>query len=68
MLLEKLRAHHLEPKKLRLVHGKPSKDAYLALIMCMKNAHSGLIVQPPLFLRDDKGNETEEIVQIYNDP
>lgn len=68
MLLEKLRAHHLEPKKLRLVHVKPSKDAYLALIMCMKNAHSGLIVQPPLFLRDDKGNETEEIVQIYNDP
>lgn len=65
-LLPLMHRHHLEPKCLRFVHGKPGRDAYLVLVRSVKNARPGLIVRPPLFLRDESGNETEEVRRIYN--
>ena len=64
-LLPLLRENALEPKALRFVYGKPSKDAYLCLIRCVKNARPGLAVAPPLCLRGEDGRETEEVSRIY---
>ncbi len=67
-LLPLLRARRLEPKALRFVYGKPSKDAYLCLIRCVRDARPGLTVAPPLVLRGEDGRETEEVARIYGSP
>ena len=61
-----LRQYRLEPKRLRLVHGNVSRPARLALIEAMLDVNSGLIIEPPLIVKDSQGNDTDEIKRIYH--
>lgn len=63
---ETLRQHRLEPKRLRFVHATKKRPARLALIEAMLDVHSGLIVESPLIVKDDEGNDTEEVKRIYH--
>lgn len=58
-------AHRLEPKRLRLVHHQPSREASLALIEARKGGGQSLTVLPPLFMRDANGDYTPEVLEIY---
>lgn len=55
----------LAPKRLRLVHPRPSRPANLFLIECMKGGGEGLIVEPPLFVHDENRNYTAELLKAY---
>ncbi len=59
-ILVNLRACRLEPKRLRLVHSKPKKEASLFLVEAVKNGGVWLDCLPPLFLYDENGEMTEE--------
>ncbi len=59
-ILAGLRAHRLEPKRLRLVHSNPKKDAALFLVEAVKNGGVWLDCLPPLMLYDENGKMTEE--------
>lgn len=61
-----LRAHRLEPKRLRLVHADSGRPARLALIEGMLGVNPGLIVEPPLLVRNPNGTETDELRRIYH--
>ncbi len=61
-----LRANHLEPKRLRVVYPKASKEPNLILIEAKKGAKSGLKILPPLVLMNEDGTETDELKFIYN--
>lgn len=63
---ETLRQYRLEPKRLRLVHGNVNRPARLALIEAMLDVRPGLIIEPPLIVKDEKGNDTDEIKRIYH--
>jgi len=63
---ETLRQYRLEPKRLRLVHANEKRPARLALIEAMLDVHSGLIIEPPLIVKDENGNDTDEIKRIYH--
>nr|MBQ1579322.1 methyltransferase [Oscillospiraceae bacterium] len=56
----------LEPKRLRLVHHRPSAEASILLLEARKDGKPGLHIEPPLILHDDAGNETEEYKRIYH--
>ena len=56
----------LEPKRLRLVHHRPSAEASILLLEARKDGKPGLRIEPPLILHDEKGNETEEYKRIYH--
>ena len=56
----------LEPKRLRLVHHRPSAEASILLLEARKDGKPGLRIEPPLILHDDAGNETEEYKRIYH--
>lgn len=60
-----LTANNLEPKRLRFVYPKLSKNANLVLIEAKKGSKSGLTIEKPLILCNDDGTETVELKQIY---
>jgi len=64
-LFDRMREHHLEPKRLRMVCGKASKAPYLLLVEGMKNARPMLHWLPPLIVHHEDGSETEELKAIY---
>ncbi len=66
-LLDAYRAQHIQPKRVRLVHAHTAEAPKLALIEGVKRARPGLHWLPPLILRDDSGEETEELRRIYHE-
>lgn len=65
-LCELLRKYKIEPKNIRFVYPKKDKEPNLILIKAVKNAKEFLKVEKPLFVYDDDGRYTEEILKIYN--
>ncbi len=55
----------LEPKRLRLCCHRPGAAPNLALVEGRRGGNPGLCVEPPLYLTDAEGKETEEIRRIY---
>ena len=65
-LMRQCSSVRLEPKRLRLVHHRPSAEASIVLLEARKDGKPGLRIDPPLILHDEKGNETEEYQRIYH--
>jgi len=59
-ILAKLRESRLEPKRLRLVHSNPKKEATLFLVEAVKNGGIWMDCLPPLILYNEQGEMTEE--------
>ncbi|NLI22587.1 MAG: tRNA1(Val) (adenine(37)-N6)-methyltransferase [Clostridiales bacterium] len=64
-LLDGLRAHRLEPKRIRMVYAKASKAPYLMLVEAVKHAKPALLWLPPLIVYHEDGTETRELVDLY---
>lgn len=65
-IIYELRSHRLEPKNIKFVYSNKEKEPKLVLIKAVKNANKFLKVEKPLFVYDEDGNYTEEILKIYN--
>lgn len=65
-LCDALRAHRLEPKRIRMVCAHVDKPPYLVMIEAMKNAKPSLLWHPPLVVYNADGSETAEIERIYH--
>lgn len=61
-----LREAGLEPKRLRLVAHNAAKAPYLALLLARKGGNPGLCMQPLLFLKDEAGQDSKELRNIYH--
>lgn len=64
-LMFSMRMHHFEPKRIRTVHTVFGKEPKLVLIEAIKDGGSMLQWLPPLFLRDENGDPTDEYNRIY---
>ncbi len=64
-LFARMRACHIEPKFVRLIHSKAGTDARLALVEGVKRGNSGLIVGPPLLIYRRDGDYTDEIQRMF---
>lgn len=58
-LLTQLRSHRLEPKRLRMVHGRSGDVARMVLIEARKRGRPGLAIEPPLFVYEGDGWSAE---------
>ena len=65
-LLDTMRAHKLEPKRLRMVHSREDKAPHLVLVEGIKSARPMLHCLPPLIIYDHQGNPTKELDRIYH--
>ena len=64
-LIAALSRHRLAPKRLRLVHHQPGRDAVLILLEARKGGGEGISIPPPLYMRDEAGEYTAEVLEIY---
>lgn len=64
-LFETLRKHHLEPKRMRLVHPFADREPNLVLIECVKGGRPRLAIDPPLVVYREPGIYTDEVLEIY---
>lgn len=64
-VLAALRAEGLEPKRLRVVRARPGGRAKLVLVEARAGGHAGLAFEPDLVVRDEVGDYTPEMKDIY---
>ncbi len=62
-----LEKHNMEMKRMRLIQPFAGKEPNMVLIEARKNAKRRLTIEPPLIVRNDDGEYTAEIRQIYGD-
>ena len=65
-IIYNLKKNKLEPKELRFVHSNVNDEPKLVLIKAVKNAKEFLKIDKPLFVYDENGEYTDEILKIYN--
>ena len=65
-LLSLMRKYKIEPKKIRFVYSNIHAVSKLVLVQGVKNARPFLKLEPNLYIYDDNGNYTEEILKIYH--
>lgn len=65
-IIYELRNNKLEPKNMKFVYSNKNKEPKLVLIKAVKNANKFLKVEKPLFIYDENGNYTDDILKIYN--
>ncbi|MCL1948622.1 MAG: tRNA1(Val) (adenine(37)-N6)-methyltransferase [Turicibacter sp.] len=67
-ILETLRRHRIEPKRMRLVYPRSNGEANVLLIEGIKNGNSGnLRIDPPLYVYENETslNYSQEILDIF---
>lgn len=65
-IIEHLRKYKLEPKKIRFIEPSIGKEANLILIKATKNAKPFLKIEKTLYVYNENGEYTNEILKIYN--
>ena len=65
-ILSLMRKYKIEPKTLKMVYSNKNKEPKLVLIKGVKNGNSFLKVERNLYIYDDEGKYTKEILKIYN--
>ena len=61
-----MRKYKIEPKELRIVYSNMNSKAVLILIKGIKNAGEELKLINPLYIYNEDGTYTDEILRIYN--
>ncbi len=64
-LMHELRRNALEPKRLRMVHSDAESSAELCLVCAVRNGGRDITVEKPLFVYDEKGRYTEEMLAVF---
>ena len=62
-----MRQYKLEVKRIRTVSKKEGEEPWLVLVEGRRDAKSGLRILPPLFVYDNNGNLSKEMIKIYGD-
>ncbi|MGJ7045890.1 tRNA1(Val) (adenine(37)-N6)-methyltransferase [Thermoanaerobacterium thermosulfurigenes] len=60
-----LRICNLEPKKIRFIHPHIGEKPNLVLVESKKGAKSGVVIMPPLYVYEENGGYTKELLSIY---
>ena len=61
-----MRKYKIEPKRVRFVHPNINAVSNLVLIEGSRAGRSFLKFEKPLYVYDENGNYTDEILKIYN--
>lgn len=65
-IIEKMRKEKIEPKEIKFVYPKVNEEPNLILIKGVKNAKPFLKINKPLYIYNEDGSYTDEILKIYN--
>ncbi|MBQ9419422.1 MAG: methyltransferase domain-containing protein, partial [Synergistaceae bacterium] len=65
VFMNSMTRHNMTPKRLKPVYPKRDQDSGIFLIECVKRGGQGLMLMPPLIIRDEAGNYTRELLDAY---
>jgi tRNA1(Val) A37 N6-methylase TrmN6 len=60
-----MKLNNIEPKRIRFIYPKNGKESNLVLIDGRKNGSTGLKILPPLYVHNEDGSYTEEVLKIF---
>lgn len=66
-IIDMAKKYNFEPKRIRFIYPNNKKVSDLVLIECALNGKSGLKMEQPLFVYDDKGEYTEEVIKMFGE-
>ncbi len=64
-MINLMRQYKIEPKRLRIVCKKQGVEPWLVLLEGKRDAKSGMRIMPPLFVYEENGEYTKEMLSIY---
>ncbi|MDD3392056.1 MAG: tRNA1(Val) (adenine(37)-N6)-methyltransferase [Bacilli bacterium] len=64
-IIFEMKKNNIEPKRIQFIYPKIDSEANMILIEGIKNGNSGLIVEPPLYVHEEDGKYTKEILKIF---
>lgn len=65
-LLNLLQKHHLEPKRIRMIQPRMDRAPNLMLVEGVKQGKSGVVWLPPIIIRGENGEYTQELLRMYH--
>lgn len=65
-IMAEMRKYKMEPKRIRFVYSNETSDSKLVMIEAVKNGKSSVKIEKPLYVYNEDGSYTDEILKIYN--
>lgn len=66
-IIELLKKYNFEPKRIRFIYPKLNSESNLVLIDARKNGKSGLKILSPLYVHNEDGTYTSEVLKMFGD-
>lgn len=60
-----MKKNNIEPKRVRFIYPKTNKESNLFLIDGKKNGNAGLKILPPLYIHNEDGSYTDEVLKMF---
>lgn len=64
-IIELMKKHNIEPKRMRLIYSKVNTESNLVLIDGRKNGKEGLKILPPLYIHNEDNSYTKEVLEMF---
>lgn len=64
-IIELMKKHNIEPKRMRLIYPKVNMESNLVLIDGRKNGKEGLKILSPLYIHNDDSSYTSEVLEMF---
>lgn len=64
-IITAMRNNNIEPKRIRFIYPKENSESNLVLVDGHKNGKSGLKILKPLYVHNDDGSYTEEVLKQF---
>lgn len=64
-ILEAMRMHGIEPKRIQMIHGRPDKKAKLFLVEGIRGGNTGMEILPPCIVHNEDGSYSQTVLQLY---
>ena len=64
-IIDKMKKNNIEPKRIQFIYPKLNSESNLVLVDGRKNGKTGLKVLPPLYVHNQDGSYTKEVLKIF---
>lgn len=64
-IIDKMKQNNIEPKRIRFIYPKINSESNLVLVDGRKNGKTGLKVLSPLYVHQEDGSYTEEVLKMF---
>ena len=64
-IITSMKSNNIEPKRIRFIYPKVGKESNFVLVDGHKNGNAGLKILAPLYVHNEDGSYTEEVLKMF---